>query len=81
MHPNLAPNLHTPECNKLIEALQNCHKDNPFGKFVGQCNDLDREVNKCLKKERQENQQRNYQQAQERIKRVQERMKNIKDED
>ncbi|ESO07688.1 hypothetical protein HELRODRAFT_76233 [Helobdella robusta] len=51
MHPDLSPHLHTAECNEFIQALQECHKNFPFKKFFGKCNNLDSLVGKCLVKE------------------------------
>jgi len=53
MHPDLSPHLHLEECNILIAKLKDCHNENKFAKFMGACNDIDKAVNKCLKKERE----------------------------
>ncbi|ODM97726.1 COX assembly mitochondrial protein 2 [Orchesella cincta] len=59
MHSDLSANLHTPECNKLISALFQCHRENKFRKFLGACNDANWEMLKCLKKEREERRRTN----------------------
>ncbi|KAK4871989.1 hypothetical protein RN001_016113 [Aquatica leii] len=63
MHTDLAPHLHSKECNELINLLQNCHIDNPLRKFFGYCNDFDRKVVTCLKNERLARRQRNYEKS------------------
>jgi len=60
MHSDLAPHLHSPECNQLIEALRDCHQQNKFGRFLGFCNDANNAMLKCLKKEREEKRKINY---------------------
>jgi len=50
MHPYLAHELH-PDCVKQIDDLMNCHKDRPYAKFWGACNDYKRLLDVCLGEE------------------------------
>lgn len=59
MHPDLSSHLHSPECNELISQLKECHVTNKFQKFLGACSDIDRTLQRCLKKEREEFRKKN----------------------
>lgn len=80
MHPDLSPHLHTADCNRLIDLLKNCHKENKYAKFLGICNDFDNQVIDCLRNERKERSRQNREQAQEKQRLVQERMKQLNKE-
>ncbi|XP_019629507.1 PREDICTED: COX assembly mitochondrial protein 2 homolog [Branchiostoma belcheri] len=72
MHGDLSTHLHTEECNQLIQALQKCHIENPFGRFLGKCNEQNALMDRCLAQERQENRRKNREKAQEKKKKLQE---------
>ncbi|XP_031573937.1 COX assembly mitochondrial protein 2 homolog [Actinia tenebrosa] len=65
MHPLLAPHLHN-KCLELIEMLNKCHDEHRFGKFLGKCNDIERNLQRCLKAESKERRQRNMEESKKR---------------
>lgn len=81
MHSDLSPHLHTPECNRLIDLLKKCYAENKFGKFVGVCSDFDQQMVNCLREERKDNSRKNREQSLEKHRRIQERMKQIDNEE
>ena len=68
--PNLAPHLHTDECNKLIQEMFECDRLHPYKKFLGACNLHYVKVQRCLKMEREQKRKTNHEKARERMKQV-----------
>ncbi|KAJ5305986.1 hypothetical protein N7508_005001 [Penicillium antarcticum] len=67
--------LHTPynvNCEEIMTALDECHAKGFIHKAIGSCNDIKRDVNKCLSGERYERAKRNRDQARGNRKRVEE---------
>mmetsp|Transcript_2427 Transcript_2427/g.5421 ORF Transcript_2427/g.5421 Transcript_2427/m.5421 type:complete len:82 (+) Transcript_2427:31-276(+) len=50
MHPNLALHKH-PVCEEAINQLHQCHAENAFLKWLGACNSVRRELDRCLTQE------------------------------
>ncbi|KAL4802741.1 UPF0287-domain-containing protein [Aspergillus unguis] len=65
--------LHTPynvNCEEIMTALDECHAQGFLHKALGNCNDIKRDVNKCLAGERYERAKRNRDDAREKRKRI-----------
>ncbi|KTW31382.1 hypothetical protein T552_00027 [Pneumocystis carinii B80] len=58
MHPPLSAHKH-PDCHELMKQLKECHESNFISHFFGKCNDLKKEVVKCLNQERLKQQREN----------------------
>ncbi|XP_073990096.1 COX assembly mitochondrial protein 2 homolog isoform X4 [Rhodnius prolixus] len=74
MHPDLSPHLHTEECNILISKLKDCHTNNKISKFFGACSEADRELLRCLKKEREANRKKNAEEGERRREAMRQKM-------
>ncbi|KAJ5754027.1 uncharacterized protein N7511_008180 [Penicillium nucicola] len=65
--------LHTPynvNCEEIMTALDECHAKGFLHKAIGSCNDIKRDVNKCLSGERFERAKRNRDEARGNRKRI-----------
>lgn len=59
-----------PDCEEIMTALDECHARGFLHKALGNCNDIKRDVNKCLSQERYARAKRNRDQARENRKRI-----------
>ncbi|KAF4322589.1 hypothetical protein BBO99_00003792 [Phytophthora kernoviae] len=41
-----------PDCQAEIQALLECHNENPYAKFLGVCGDVKTALDKCFKAEK-----------------------------
>ncbi|KAJ5385927.1 hypothetical protein N7509_008468 [Penicillium cosmopolitanum] len=67
--------LHTPyniNCEEVMTALDECHARGFLYKAVGNCNDIKRDVNKCLSAERSDRAKRNRDDARNKRARIEE---------
>ncbi|OQE28418.1 hypothetical protein PENSTE_c003G00884 [Penicillium steckii] len=67
--------LHTPyniNCEEIMTALDECHARGFLYKAVGNCNDIKRDVNKCLSAERSDRAKRNRDEARNKRARIEE---------
>ncbi|KIV86801.1 hypothetical protein PV11_02389 [Exophiala sideris] len=65
--------LHTKDnvgCEEIMNALDECHARGFLYKAVGGCNDIKREVNRCLSGERQKKSRKNRETGMERRARI-----------
>ncbi|PYI19257.1 UPF0287-domain-containing protein [Aspergillus japonicus CBS 114.51] len=65
--------LHTPyniNCEEIMTALDECHAQGFLHKALGNCNDIKREVNKCLSEQRYARAKQNRDQARENRRRI-----------
>ena len=61
MHPPLGrPH---PQCGDTVNSLISCHKENPFKKYFGVCNDLKVALDICFRAEKELKRQQNVAQA------------------
>lgn len=58
------------DCEEIMNALDECHARGFLYKAIGGCNDIKREVNKCLSGERTKKSSKNRETALERRKRI-----------
>jgi COX assembly protein 2 len=58
------------DCEEIMIALDECHARGFLWKALGQCNDIKREVNRCLGAERLERAKRNREKARENRSRI-----------
>jgi COX assembly mitochondrial protein 2 len=50
MHPPL--HRPHPDCQEFVKALERCHAEYKFGKFLGACNDAKRAMDQCFREEK-----------------------------
>ena len=61
MHPPLGrPH---PQCGETVNLLLACHKENPFKKYFGACNDQKLALDTCFKAEKELKRKKNVEKA------------------
>lgn len=67
-------------CQKVIDAFVRCHEDNPYMKYLGACNDLKVDLDKCFRDEKERARKRNAEKAKRDKQRFEEIKRKVKEE-
>ena len=70
MHPPL--HRPHPDCVAFVKALEKCHAEHKFGKFLGACNDAKRAMDQCFRNEKIRKRTQNLEKARKRKERMNE---------
>ena len=62
MHPPLGKPH--PMCEHVVKALVECHEQNPYGKFIGSCNDAKAALDACFRAEKEARRRANFEKSQ-----------------
>ncbi|RLU19483.1 hypothetical protein DMN91_008040 [Ooceraea biroi] len=55
--------VHNAECNWIFRKYQDCESEHPYGRFLGYCGQIHKEMIECIKEQRQIRRQANLDQA------------------
>ncbi|XP_011646683.1 COX assembly mitochondrial protein 2 homolog isoform X2 [Pogonomyrmex barbatus] len=45
--------VHNAACNGIFHRFQDCEKEHPYRRFLGYCEHIQREMNACIKEQRE----------------------------
>lgn len=52
---------HNAACNWIFRRFQDCENEHPFRKFLGYCEDIQKEMHQCIKEQREIRRNKNLQ--------------------
>lgn len=58
--------VHNSACNEIFYKFQDCENEHKFGRFIGYCRDLHRELDSCIREQRKIHREENYRASKER---------------
>ncbi|ODV96385.1 hypothetical protein PACTADRAFT_67841 [Pachysolen tannophilus NRRL Y-2460] len=80
MHPHLDPERFSP-CEKLIDALEECHRTQHISKLFGFCNEPKQALSDCLHEVRLEAARQKILETREKRKNFEDKMQKLKEEE
>ncbi|KAH0945484.1 hypothetical protein HN011_012035 [Eciton burchellii] len=60
--------VHNAACNEIYRKFQDCENEHPYRKFLGYCDQIHKEMIKCIKEQREIRRQKNLDEARTKLK-------------
>lgn len=67
--------LHNSACNEVFHSFQDCENNHPVARFFGKCSEFHKNLQKCIKNQREIQRQANLEQSKKRQKQVKQSVK------